>query len=180
MSFDRARFMADFERVNGGSTAQPVQTSTPKSAAFDRDQFIKDFERVNGKTQTKGQAYTAPAVVQPTVKTAKDIAQQQNYEKAQGLFGKEKTQEEKMRGYLNPEYKMTKEEIAEAKEYVKQLKKEFNAGIYKNDADAMKKYDLMVNLDNKTSLRGQIAQGVSGSFQPVYDIVADVALPEES
>ena len=73
MSFDKARFIADYERVNGKtnkgqtysvpSVVQP-RVATPEEIA----QKNADYERVNGKTN-KGQNMSAFVVVQPRVAT---------------------------------------------------------------------------------------------------------------
>lgn len=73
MSFDKARFIADFERVNGKtnkgqtysvpSVVQP-RVATPEEIA----QKNADYERVNGKTN-EGQNMSAFVVVQPRVAT---------------------------------------------------------------------------------------------------------------
>ena len=172
MSFDRARFMADFERVNGGSTAQPVQTSISKSEAFDREQFIKDFERVNGKTQqATGQKYSAPAVVQPTVKTAKDIAQQQNYEQMQGLFNRSKISDKEELNRINTE-------ISAISGYGVGADRSKMAQLYK-EKDAVEqrlkvgRYDEELTPVERLQLT---AQGIGESYSATPDVLIDTAV----
>lgn len=87
----------------------------------------------------------------------------------------QETEEQKMQRFISPDYKMTKEEINQAKEYAQQLQKDFNSGKFKNDPKAMEKYELMTNLQNKSSLKGQISQGIGGSFKPIMDLTAMIS-----
>ena len=170
-SYDREKFIEDYNKKLGKDEEKVVAKTATTNA---KDAFLQEYKtkyEAKYPTAKQGQNYTAPAVVQPTVKTGKELAQQQNYDQMQQFFERSKKSDEEELNRINTEISAISgygvgadrtglEQLLKEKDVIEQRLK---VGRYDEDLTPIERLQLT-------------AQGIGESYNYAPGVIVDTAV----